>query len=166
LNSINYQTVSGVNKSISPNIQGSPYTFTKAFADISLKDQPTITRTTGQNGSTTAMTATFTFNVQAVGGDVAKLTVGSVLMSAYIPGTNVSINAVTGTPVTIPNTDIAEGSIAQVTVTGTIYPNIVPRSGLYTFAIKQINWVIGGVSSTQTTGLQNFVTPKALFFEK
>jgi hypothetical protein len=126
---------------------------------------PTISKTSNQSASTTEMSASFTFNVTSLGGAMTKPTAATFVVVA---GTNTAnlLGTAEGTPVTIPNNDIADGSTAQVTVTATLANADVTHSGQYGFAIQSITWTVGSNTITQTWGLDDFKTPATSFFQK
>jgi len=141
------------------------YVYTAAPQFV-LVGTPTISKTSNQNGSTTEMTASFTFNVTALGGAMTKPTASSFTIYAATNTTNLISTAV-GTPVTIPNNDIADGSTAQVTVTATLGTGSVVHAGQYGFVVGSTTWTVGSVSGiTQTWGLDDFKTPATSYFAK
>ncbi len=140
------------------------YAFTAA-PQFALVGVPTITKTSNQNGSTTDMTASFTFNVTALGGAMTKPTAASFTVVAAT-NTVTTFAAAVGTPVTIPNNDIADGSTAQVTVTATLGTAAVTHSGQYGFVITNIAWTVGGTTINQSWGLDDFKTPSTSYFAK
>lgn len=127
---------------------------------------PTITKVSNQNGSTTEMSASFTFNVTALGGAMTQPTSSTFTVYAATNTTNL-ILATVGTPVTIPNNNISDGSTAQVTVTATLPTASVVNSGQYGFVIGSTTWTVGSTGPiTQTWGLDDFKTPATSFFQK
>lgn len=141
------------------------YAYTAAPQFV-LAGTPTITKTSDQNGRTTDMTATFTFNVTALGGTMTKPTASSFTVYAATNTTNL-IAASVGTPVTIPNNDIADGSTAQVTVTATVASSTISTAGQYGFVIGSTTWTVGSTGPiTQTWGLDDFKTPATSYFAK
>lgn len=160
-----YVNSSGLEKYIETPIMGAWHSFNKARTDIRLVGTPTITKTTDQMGRTSSMSAAFSFNVSSFGGTTQKPDLNSFTIEAFYVGSS-SFPTAVGYPVTIPNTDIANGAVAEVTVVSTITPNMVPGSGLHKFKVTKIKWVLDGVVTEQTSGLESFVTPFAAEFRK
>ncbi len=165
LEGVGYVNGAGLSSNLSGPIVGAWHTISKAQAVINLSGQPTITKTSNQNGSTVSMTATFPFNVTSLGGTTAKPTAATFTIVASTNTVN-NLPTVTATPVVIPNNDIINGSIAQVTAIATLSNASVVHSGQYIFKVTKIRWVTNGVATDQTTGLESFVTPTSLLFQK
>ncbi len=140
------------------------YVFSAA-PQFALVGVPSISKTSNQGASTTEMSASFTFNVTALGGAMTKPTAATFTVVAATNTTNL-LGTAEGTPVTIPNNDIADGSTAQVTVTATLANADVTHSGQYGFAVSSIAWTVGSNTITQTWGLDDFKTPATSFFQK
>lgn len=137
------------------------YVYTKA-AVIKLAGTPTISAgAANQQGSTTALTATFPLTIQALGGNVSKPNEsGSDVVVVFSNGTT-NFTATSKSVVTIPNSDIADGSTANVTVTATAPNASLATGGLYNAAVTSITWNAGQGSTTQTYGLEDFKTSSA-----
>jgi hypothetical protein len=141
------------------------YAYTAAPQYV-LVGTPTISKVSNQNGSTTEMTATFTFNVTALGGAMTKPTAADFGVYAATNTTNL-IAASVGTPVTIPNNNISDGSTAQVTVTATIGSTQVTHSGQYGFVVASTTWTVGSTGPvSQTYGTDDWKTPATSYFSK
>ena len=161
--SVTYQKPNGTSGTLTTAVAGVPqYVFNNA-AQWALAGTPTITKVSNQNGSTTEMSATFTFNVTALGSTIRK----PIASDFWIDATTgaVSASSSVGAPVVIPNNDIADGSTAQVSVTATV--NTVPSAGSYAFVISKLTWAsTTGSNVNQTWGLDDFKTPSTAFFNK
>jgi hypothetical protein len=141
------------------------YAYTKAAA-ITLASAPVITVSNpGTTNGTTTMTATFTLNVAALGGNVViPGNTGAEFVVVFSNGT--AYTATSKSVVTIPNNDIADGSSATVTVTASMNPSVALTSGLYNAAITSIGWNAGNGTTTQTYGLDDFKTSSAVQFNR
>lgn len=141
------------------------YAYTKAAA-ITLASAPVITVSNpGTTNGTTTMTATFTLNVAALGGNVViPGATGAEFAIVFSNGT--AYTATSKSVVTIPNNDIADGSSATVTVTASMNPSVALTSGLYNAAITSIGWNAGNGTTTQTYGLDDFKTSSAVQFNR
>lgn len=146
-------------------VTGANQYFYASAPQITLVGTPTISKVSNTNGSTTEMTATFTFNVTALGGTMTKPTSSAFTVYAATNTTNL-IAASVGEPVTIPNNNIADGSTAQVTVTATVGPSNITHSGQYGFVVGSTTWTVGSNTITQTYGLDDFKTPATSYFTK
>ncbi len=141
------------------------YVFTSA-AQYALAGTPTISAgSPNTNGSTTALTATFTFNVTAMGAAVTQAT-SSNFTIGFGTTTAYSIAAGSVSVVTIPNNNISDGSTAVVTVTAQLPASSITHSGLYNAAITTIRWTAGSNTQDQTWGLDDFKTTSAANFIK
>jgi hypothetical protein len=77
------------------------------------------------------------------------------------------IAASVGTPVTIPNNDIADGSTAQVTVTATVGASQITHAGQYGFVVASTTWTVGSTGPvSQTYGTDDWKTPATSYFAK
>lgn len=165
VSTVNYQKPNGTSATLSTSVAGvAHYVFNNA-AQWSLAGTPTITKVSNQNGSTTEMSATFTFNVTALGSTVRK----PVAADFWIDATTGSVSASSsvGAPVVIPNNDIADGSTAQVSVTATVNSAAIASSGSYAFVISRLSWAsTTGSNVNQTWGLDDFKTPSTSYFNK
>jgi hypothetical protein len=139
--------------------------FTSA-ASIKLVGTPTIISTIGTNPY---LTATFPLAFQAIGNNVVMPTasdftirftgISNYTATSSSPGISMSV-------VTIPMSNIADGSTANVTVTVSANRNALLTSGLYNAEITRIKWVAGSVTATQSWGLEDFKTPYAAQFNR
>ncbi len=133
---------------------------------FALTSTPTIQITgVNQAGSSTAMTATFSFNVTALGATMTQ-PANSNFVVRFATDTVNSIVAPSVSVVTIPNNAIADGSTASVTVTAQVPSTSVVNSGLYNAAITSIAWTVGTSAVTQTYGLDDYKTSAAANFIK
>jgi len=168
--SVVYQTPNGDSAVLSNSVAGvNQYVYTSA-PSFTLTSTPTIQITgTNQNGSSTAMTASFAFNVTANGGTLA-IPQNSDFTVVFTDGTHFATSTSVNV-VTIPNNAIADGSTASVTVTAQLPYSGVPASGLYNAYIAAIHWSIAGNdgitnSISQTYGLDDYKTSAAANFIK
>ncbi len=161
---VDYTRSNGTTETIQKEVTGSEHHFYSMTANFALVGAPTITKTSDQNGFTTEMTATFSFDMTADGGTVAKLKSSDVFVFAKKDALT-SIPCTTSV-ITIPNNDIADGSTSRVTITATIQANQVSTPGMYGFELKQINWgtVSSGTWAYQVWGLEDFKTPATSYF--
>ncbi len=118
-----------------------------------------------QNGSSTSLTATFPLNVTALGGTMTKLANSDVTVlfvksdGTIATSTNVFVS-------TIPDNNIADGTTVPVTVTATAYNANLATTGTYAALISKIVWTVGGVTTTQTYGWDDYKTPNGVAFIK
>ncbi len=161
--SITYARADGTNATLATGLWGPVHRLFSAIADIKLAGTPTITsQGANANGSTTAIVATFPLHFVAQGGNVLKpisddFSISFVGLNTYT-ATNKSV-------VVIPNSDIADGASASVTVTAAANSSTLPSSGLYTARINSIRWKAGQlISVNQNWGLEDFKTPMAVQF--
>ncbi len=136
--------------------------FTSAVADWSLASTPTIHTATTHSGYTISMTATFVFNVTAIGDNIAQPGVEDFVIVAK-RGDGAPIKCTSYSVVTIPNNAIADGSTARVVINASLIANDLTHSGLYGFSVQQISW--GTTTSgkvNQGWGLEDFKTPSLI----
>ncbi len=137
-------------------------------ANFELVGLPTISKVDHQDGTTTEMTATFSFDVFANGGDIKKPTADdfSIFAGRNIHDTNIKCQTVS--VVAVPNQDILDGTVSRVTVTTSLVSSEVAESGMYGFKVKSISWsnVATDSYTDQYWGLEKFVTPTTLGFIK
>ncbi len=146
--------VTGVNQYV--------YAAAPAFA---LTSSPTIAITgTSQTGSSTAMQATFPFNVTAMGGTMTQPVNTDFVVKFATSTTGTLFTATSVSVVTIPNNNIADGSTATVTVTAQYANGGAATSGLYNASITSIAWTVGSTAVTQTYGLDDYKTSSAANF--
>ncbi|MCF7865703.1 MAG: peptidoglycan-binding protein [Candidatus Pacebacteria bacterium] len=164
--SVTFEKPNGTSASVSTPVYGVYHYVYKTAAQWTLAGTPTISKTTNQNGSTTEMTATFTFNVTALGGTIKQPVAADFTIVAATSTANPIATAV-GAPVVIPNNNVSDGSTAQVSVTATLGTGSVVHSGQYGFVISQINWgTTTGSQVSQTWGLDDIKTPSTSYFAK
>jgi len=171
INSIVYETANGstLTTTSSPVVGVNQYFYT-ASPSFTLASTPTIQITgTNQNGSSTAATATFSFNVTATGGTMTEPVNSDFVVDFATSTTGVQLQAPSVSVVTIPNNNIADGSTASVTVTAQLPNSTVVNSGLYNAYIKSITWHITNNTAspvTQSYGLEDYQTQSAANFIK
>jgi len=165
INSVAYEAANGSQYTIATPVTNAPqyeYNDTAVFA---LTSTPTIAITgVNQSGQSTAMTATFNLSVTALGGNVKKF--GNNDFTVVFSNGNQSFTSTSTSVVVVPNSDIAQGSTAQVTVTAAIGMNNIPNGdgGLFNAAITSIKWNAGNGTTTQAYGLEDYVTSAAANF--
>lgn len=133
--------------------------FAGGVADWSLTSTPTIHTATTHSGYTISMTATFVFDVTAIGSNITQPGVEDFVIVAK-RGNDVPIKCTSFSVVTIPNNAIADGSTARVVVNASLIANDLSQTGLYGFSVQQIYW--GTTASgkvNQSWGLEDFKTP-------
>jgi hypothetical protein len=169
VSSISYEKPNGSSGTdVTTAVNGVPQYVYTAAPQFVLASTPTIAISgTNTNGSSTAMTATFKFNVTALGGNMTQPSDSSFTVKFGTTTSGTQITASSVSVVTIPNNNISEGTTAEVTVTAQLPAASVVYSGLYNAAITNISWVVGGVTQTaQTYGLDDFKTSSAANFIK
>ena len=161
VSSAKFQTPNGntSDASVSAAVVNAPvYVYSKA-ASIALAGTPTIVASNVTvTGGTSSVTATFPLSITALGGNVVIPSNADVVVTFSNGSTATALNT---SVVTIPNSDIADGSTAAVTVTAKL--SNVP-SGLYNAAITSIKWNASGTgtgTTTQNYGLEDFKTSAA-----
>ncbi len=165
IHSVTYEKPNGTTATVSTAVTGVNHYVFRDTAQWTLVGTPTITKVSNQNGSTTEMSATFTFNVTALGSTIRK----PIASDFWIDATtgSVAASSTVGAPVVIPNNDIADGSTAQVSVTATVNSSQIASSGSYGFVISRIAWAsTTGSNVNQTWGLDDFKTPSTSYFNK
>lgn len=133
--------------------------FADAVADWSLASTPTIHTATTHSGYTISVTATFVFNVTAIGDNITQPSDGDFVIIAK-RGDDAPVKCSSYSVVTIPNNAIADGSTARVVINASLIANDLLQSGLYGFSVQQISW--GTTASgkvNQSWGLEDFKTP-------
>ncbi|MDD5318761.1 MAG: peptidoglycan-binding protein [Candidatus Pacebacteria bacterium] len=167
INNVVYQTPNGSSATaVGPVTNANQYVYTAAPM-LTLASAPTISAgSQNQQGSTTALTATFAFNVTAQGGTMTLPANGDFVVVFATSTANPISAGVTTNVVTIPNNNIADGSTASVTVTAQIPNSALTYSGLYNAAITSVKWVVGANTITQTYGLEDYKTSSAANFIK
>jgi len=131
------------------------YVYTKA-AIITLAGTPTITATNASiTGGTSSVIATFPLSINAQGGTVNMPTSADVVVTFSNGQTATVLNT---SVVSNPNSNIADGSTAAVTVTA---KSVGFAPGLYNAGITSISWNAGQGTTTQTYGLEDFKTSAA-----
>lgn len=146
-------------------IDGRVQYFFHAVAKYRPTSVPTIT-TPPSSSSTPYMLATFPLAVQADGGTVQiPMSNGSDFGVMFTNGSNMYA-ASAKSVVTIPNQNIADGTISSVTVTAHVAGANIPTSGLYNAMITSIKWNAGSGVVTQTWGLEDFKTIAPATFVK
>lgn len=114
--------------------------------------QPTISTRSDQNGYTVETTASFTFSATAMGGNVTQPKPSDYKIVFERGNGTSAVVATSVSVVTIPNNNIAEGSIAQVTITASA-PTHQMESGLYRARIVNIKTI---------NGFTDIVTPSSV----
>ena len=171
VSSVVYQKTLGSTSILFPPkiIRGPTQHLMKIAANWTLATTPTVTSNQNQNGTTTNATASFTFNVTAMGGAIQEP--GSTVKEITVVATTTNgldkVICPTISIVTIPHNNIADGSTASVTVTANLPASAVKRSGLYYFYVQQINWqsVDGSAKIQQFWGLEDFKTPAPVNYQ-
>lgn len=167
IQSVAYQTPAGNTSTANGSAvsNANQYVYTKA-AVIKLAGTPTISVSNpAVSTGTTTMTAVFPLTFQALGGNVViPGTTGAEFTVVFSNGTNYT--ATSKSVVTIPNSDIADGSTANVTVTASANPSVALTNGLYNAAITSVAWNAGNGTTTQTYGLEDFKTSSAVQFNR
>jgi peptidoglycan hydrolase-like protein with peptidoglycan-binding domain len=161
INSVVYETPNGTSADATGSAvtNANQYVYNQA-ANYTLVGTPTV-NVNSNDGKTVSAVATFTFNVQALGGNVT-LPTGSNFDIRFATNTAYSVAADSVSATVIPNNNIADGSTAQVTVTASIASSSMPVAGLYTAYVNSITWTAGSAAAvTQTYGLDDFKAPTA-----
>jgi len=171
INSIVFETANGSTLTTSGSaVAGVNQYFYTAAPSFTLASSPTIQITgTNQYGSSTAATATFSFNVTATGGTLTEPLNSDFTVKFATSTTGQQITAPSVSVVTIPNNNIADGSTASVTVTAQLPNSAVTYSGLYNAYISSIVWHITNNTMspvTQSYGLEDYQTQSAANFIK
>jgi hypothetical protein len=164
--SIESQSQEGVLSSITPEMRGPEIHFFENVSEWELASTPLVSVQSDLDGWTQSMTATFTFNVTAIGGTMLQPQTDDVVIVARTNPYD-EVLCTTDSVITMPNGNIADGSTSQVTVTATLTPSMISKSGEVGFLVKQINW--GHTLTTkvqQQYGLDNFKTPGTYRFTK
>jgi hypothetical protein len=171
VNSVAYFNPNGNTATVSGTVSNvNQYVYTKA-ALIKLASAPTITvnNQTVAGVGTTTMVATFPLTIQALGGDVV-LPANGDFQVVFSNGTNYTATSTSAgasiSAVTIPNNTIADGSVANVTVTASCNGTCATTNGLFNAALSQIKWNAGNGVVTQTYGLDDFKTASAVTFTR
>jgi hypothetical protein len=167
ISSVVYEKPNGSTATASTLVQGVGQYVYVAAPQFVLASTPTIA-ISGSNtsGSSTALVATFQFNVTALGGQMVQPSNTDFVVKFATSSASTQFTASSVNVVTIPNNNIADGSTAQVTVTAQLPNASLTHSGLYNAAITSIAWNVGGNAVTQTYGLDDFKTSAAANFIK
>lgn len=167
ITSATYDRGNGTMATVSGSVWGPQHYLFKAAAVIRLAGTPSIvSQGTRPDGTTLALTSTFPLQIQALGGNVIQPNVlGSDFTVIFSNGTTNYI-ATTKSVVTIPQSNIADGSTASVSVTASANRDIIPASGLYNSSITAIKWNAGSGTINQTWGLEDFKTVSAAQFNR
>ncbi|MES3005868.1 MAG: peptidoglycan-binding domain-containing protein [Patescibacteria group bacterium] len=165
--SVVYEKPNGSSATVSTAVNGvNQYVFVDV-AQFVLASTPTIAISgTNTSGSSTALVATFTFNVTALGGTMLQASSSDFTVKFGTTSADATSVGVTKSVVTIPNNAIADGSTAQVTLTAQLPSASVPQSGLYNAAVVAIGWTVDANTQLQTWGLDDFKTSAAANFIK
>ena len=140
--------------------------FFNNIADLQLASVPTANASTDEFGYTTQAVATFNLNVTALGANLFQPVNTDAVVVAKIAGTGETIICPSVSIVTIPNSQISDGSTATVTITAMLPASSVPHSGVIGFALQQFTWHSSVTSVAQTWGFGSYVTPVSVNFQK
>ena len=167
VSSVTYEKPNGSNATVSTAVNGvDQYVYTAAPMIVLSGTPSVMINGTSQNGTSTAMTATFTFTVTPQGGALTLPTNSDIVVKFGTTTTGTLITASSVNVVTSPNNNVSENVPATVTVTAQVPNSAVTYSGLYTAAITSWGWTVGSVTKTQTYGFDDFKTPSAANFLK
>lgn len=122
--------------------------------------QPTISTSSDQNGYTVSATASFSLTATAMGGDVTQPKPSDYKVVFEKNGTP-AVVATSVSVVTIPNNNIAEGSIASVTITASA-PMQQMQSGLYRARIVNIKTLNGFTDIVTPSSVNILPKPKSV----
>ncbi len=154
---VTFETPAGTQGFASGSVNGNIMYFFGAAAEYKLAATASIQSGKNGNGSGDYVTATFPLLVTALGGNVT-MPVSSDFVIRFTD--LVSSDSFIATAVdVIPNSDIAEGSVAQVVVTATLAGANVNSKGMYVAKVQSIRWTIGSSNMAQSWGLDEMVTP-------
>ena len=155
---VTYEKPDGSEGVVQSNIIGRSMYPMESGAIYSLRSVPTIAATTHMNGTTSSVTAAFSFDMQAFGATIMMPTPDLYRVRLTEVGGNDQYLMPNIGLMTIPGTDLGDGSGSTVTITATLTGNVIRKSGLYTARLEQVGWKIGQVTTLQDWGLDDAVT--------
>ncbi len=155
---VTYEKPDGSEGVVQSNIIGRSMYPMESGAIYTLRSAPTITATTHMNGTTSSVIATFSFDMQAFGDTVLMPTPDLYhIRLTDLDGVDQYLMPSIGV-VTMPSSDLGDGSVSTVTVTASLTGNAIRKSGLYKARLEQVGWKIGQATTLQTWGLDDAVT--------
>lgn len=148
-----------------PEIAGNTqYLMPSPVANFFLLEQPAITKVE-TDGLTESMTVQYKFKVTAWGGDITKPQAKDFTIMSGRNKHAPNILCYTSAVTVFPDSDIAEGSEATVTVYATLTDNQVSFWDKYGFAVKQVHWsMVGGNGVDQYWGFEDTKVQSTEYF--
>lgn len=156
---VTYEKPDGTEATLQSNLIGRSMYPMEAGAIYALRSKPTISASPlTTNGTTAAVVATFTYDIQVFGGtvtmptpDLFRAALSNVEGTERHEASAISVS-------TIPGSDLGDGTWATVTITAMFTGNTIRKSGLYFATLEQVGWKIGQTTTLQNWDLQDAVT--------